>query len=439
MRINRLKLKNFRCYKELDIDFDNKLTVIVGENGRGKTAIFDAIAIALEPYLRKFKTNGRQIVQKDVRREPVYQADGVHIECMRNLYPVEIKLEGEALNKHMSSTKILNSDGTLYEQADDLLTNGQRLYNEMFEHENTLLPAFAYYGTSRIWVDNNLLTNPENMLEERCIGYDECLEPSSSYNTFGKWYRYIMQAVENDILLSEKQRQSCMLVKEAVQQAIDACLESTGLHNLYYNSKLEAFVVSHPDTGEMIVDDLSDGFRSVLSMVADLAYRMVRLNPYMGERAVLDTPGIVLIDEIDMHLHPMWQQTVLLDLQKAFPKVQFVVTTHSPQVLSSVPPKSIRVLSWGKEFEGVRHVNFSLGATSYQILQDIQNVQPRSERLPIVQSLKHYLQLVSEDKWDTEEALALRKQLDAWAHGNEPELVRADMDIRMRQFRRSRK
>ena len=91
----------------------------------------------------------------------------------------------------------------------------------------------------------------------------------------------------------------------------------------------------------MVVDDLSDGFRSILSMVADLAYRMVRLNPQLGAQAVVATPGVVLIDEIDMHLHPLWQQTVLLDMQRAFPKVQFIVTTHSPQVLSSVPAESV--------------------------------------------------------------------------------------------------
>ena len=109
-------------------------------------------------------------------------------------------------------------------------------------------------------------------------------------------------------------------------------------------------------------------------MVADLAYRMVRLNPFLGRRAILDTPGIVLIDEIDMHLHPSWQRDSTAGFTKAFPKVQFIVTTHSPQVLGSVPPDSIRVLEWEKEFVGVRRVNFSLGATSYQILQDIQNV-----------------------------------------------------------------
>lgn len=438
MRVDRLKLKNFRCYSELNIDFDSKLTVIVGENGRGKTAIFDALAIALEPYLHTFHVQGRNIVQKDVRRVPVYAEDGIHIARMENKYPVAIQLEGCALNKKMSCTRILQQDGTRIDEAEDLLSNGERLCAEIKQHHATLLPAFAYYGTSRIWVDSNLMNNYDNSLDDRNTGYEECLEPSSSYNTFGKWYRSVMQSLENDKLPDDDNKQTCLLVRDAVQQAIDACLASTGLHDLYYNFKLDAFVVSHPDTGEMIVDDLSDGFRSILSMVADLAYRMVRLNPFLGRRAILDTPGIVLIDEIDMHLHPSWQQTVLLDLQKAFPKVQFIVTTHSPQVLGSVPPDSIRVLEWEKEFVGVRRVNFSLGATSYQILQDIQNVQPRSEKLPIVQHLKRYLELVSEDKWDSEEAKTLRKQLDLWAHGNEPALIRADMDIRMRQFRRKR-
>lgn len=438
MRVDRLKLKNFRCYSELNIDFDSKLTVIVGENGRGKTAIFDALAIALEPYLHTFHVQGRNIVQKDVRRVPVYAEDGIHIARMENKYPVAIQLEGCALNKKMSCTRILQQDGTHIDEAEDLLSNGERLCAEIKQHHATLLPAFAYYGTSRIWVDSNLMNTYDNSLDDRNTGYEECLEPSSSYNTFGKWYRSVMQSLENDKLPDDDNKQTCLLVRDAVQQAIDACLASTGLHDLYYNFKLDAFVVSHPDTGEMIVDDLSDGFRSVLSMVADLAYRMVRLNPFLGRRAILDTPGIVLIDEIDMHLHPSWQQTVLLDLQKAFPKVQFIVTTHSPQVLGSVPPDSIRVLEWEKEFVGVRRVNFSLGATSYQILQDIQNVQPRSEKLPIVQHLKRYLELVSEDKWDSEEAKTLRKQLDLWAHGNEPALIRADMDIRMRQFRRKR-
>ncbi len=121
MRIERLHLKNFRCYEELNIDFEPELTVIVGENGRGKTAIFDAMAIALEPYLRSFGVKGRMIDKKDVRRMPVYAEDGRHITGMENRYPVEIRLEGEALGKKMSCTRTLAADGTLKEESSDLL------------------------------------------------------------------------------------------------------------------------------------------------------------------------------------------------------------------------------------------------------------------------------------------------------------------------------
>lgn len=437
MRIDRLKLKNFRCYDALEMDFDPKLTVIVGENGRGKTAIFDALAIALEPYLRAFDVQGSKLVPKDVRRVPVYD-EQKHIAGMESRYPLEIRLEGEAKGQKLSCTRRLLAGDVVADEDAALRAAGECLAWESKENLQALLPAFAYYGTQRIWVDSSLLANFDKSLEERSVGYEECLEPSSSYNTFGKWFEYVTKCA-----LEEKQQSVALkrnlMIQRAIQKAIDVCLESTGLRDLYYNYNLRCFVVSHPDMGEMIVDDLSDGFRSIISMVADLAYRMVRLNPQLGERAVEDTPGIVFIDEVDMHLHPLWQQTVLLDLQKAFPKVQFIVTTHSPQVLSSVPASSIRVLVWGKQFEGVRHVNFSLGANSTQILQDIQNVNPRPQKLPIVQDLERYLELVSEDKWDSAEALALRKRLDAWSRGCEPALIRADMDIRMRQFRRRKK
>ena len=433
MQIDKLKLSNFRCYEELEIDFEPKLTVIVGENGKGKTAIFDALAIALEPYLRCFNVAGRHISAKDVRRVPVYKEDGKHIATMRSQYPVEITLNGQVHGEHITCIKSVADAGLAEKVDENLLERSKKLCMASLEDKSTILPAFAYYGTARMWADSSLMDASKEELEQRTIGYKECLEPSSSYNTFGRWFKHISQHAKSSYVDA-----SALLVKKAVQQAIDACLESTGFHDLYYNFDLDCFVINHPDVGEMIVDDLSDGFRSILSMVADLAYRMVRLNPQLGEQAVVQTPGVVLIDEIDMHLHPLWQQTVLLDMQRAFPKVQFIVTTHSPQVLSSVPAESVRVLVWGRSFEGVRRVSFSMGASSAQILQDIQNVTLRSERLPIVQSLKRYLELVSEDQWDTEEAIKLRKQLDAWSNGNEPALLRADMDIRMRKFRRKR-
>ncbi len=437
MRIEKLHLSNFRCYDELEIDFEPKLTVIVGENGKGKTAIFDALALGLSPYLQAFGLPEKNIRQQDARQVPVYAADGKHIESMHTQYPVTIAMEGVVRDQKVSCKRQLLADSTYKDEVDLLTESGKNLLEHVKQHEETVLPAFAYYGTSRIWVDSSLMANPVVDLEDRRIGYVECLEPSSSYSTFGRWFMQLMQKIEQ-AETDSKTREASKTIEKAVLKAVDTCLESIGLRDLYYNQKLGTMVVTHPDMGEMIVEDLSDGFRAILSMVADLAYRMVRLNPQFGEQAVLKTPGIVLVDEVDMHLHPLWSQTVLVDLQRAFPLVQFIVTTHSPQVISSVAPECIRVLEWDRQFRGVRHVDFSLGAKTSQILEDIQNVDERAPQLPIVKDLQRYLELVSEDAWDSEEAKSLRKELDAWAKGNEPALVRADMDIRMRQFRRNR-
>lgn len=100
----------------------------------------------------------------------------------------------------------------------------------------------------------------------------------------------------------------------------------------------------HQDAGTMPVAQLSDGVRNMMGLVADIAFRATKLNPHLGLEAARQTAGIVLIDEVDMHLHPSWQQTVLASLQEAFPNIQFIVTTHSPQVLSTVSREHIRVL-----------------------------------------------------------------------------------------------
>ena len=127
MQIEKLKLKNFRCYDELEIDFEPQLTVIVGENGKGKTAIFDALAIGLEPFLRCFKIAGKHISAKDVRRIPVYKEDGKHIEAMRSQYPVEITLEAQLGGEHLDCQKIVKDGHLTEELATALLEQGSQL------------------------------------------------------------------------------------------------------------------------------------------------------------------------------------------------------------------------------------------------------------------------------------------------------------------------
>lgn len=428
MYIKSLHLENFRCYEKLDMDFEPKLTVIVGDNGRGKTAIFDALAKAFAPYLTIFGLQAGKISSGDARNILFYDQER-RIKGMEARYPVVIHAEGclDEGNTFSWSCRLDGEDELSYNVADDgrgaaLVEN----FKTWQTNEALVLLVLGYYGTQRIWQDSSLLQKYQSV-PGRLRGYIECLEPSSSYNTFLGWLR----DCRDEELLA------------AVDEALNICLAHTGWSSPRYNEAIDKIVVTHPDYGELpITDALSDGSRAIISMVTDIAYRMVRLNPQLGRKAPQLTPGIVLIDEVDMHLYPAWQQTIVGDLTAIFPQVQFILTTHSPQVLSTVPASSIRILEWDKEERGkvwVRRPGFSLGAESYQLLKDIQHVETRAANLPIVQQLHRYLELVAQDRWDSEEAQSLRKILNEWSQGKEPALLRADMDIRLRRAgRRSR-
>ena len=184
------------------------------------------------------------------------------------------------------------------------------------------------------------------------------------------------------------------------------------------------------------IEQFSDGYRTTLAMVMDIAARMAEANPAMREP--LETEGVVMIDEVDLHLHPGWQQTILLDLMKAFPNVQFIVTTHSPQVISSVKPDNLRVMEWADEKPTIADVQFSEGAEAQQMLLDVLGVDSaRVRQLKIVEALEEYQKLVEADKWDTKRAKELHSRLMEWGNGFDPELAKLDVDVRMKECERS--
>ena len=130
------------------------------------------------------------------------------------------------------------------------------------------------------------------------------------------------------------------------------------------------------DTVSLPLRYFSDGIKSMLSMTADIAYRMALLNPNLGENAIAETPGIVLIDEIDMHLHPSWQSRIMSVLKKVFPRVQFIVTTHAPAVLANVPCENIIAFSEGKAYPLSEH---TYGRDVTSILRDVMGAEVRPQ------------------------------------------------------------
>ena len=447
MHVSKIRMQNFRCYTDFTMRFSPQVTVIVAENGKGKTAILDALAINMAPYLAAFPgIKGRNFQPNDVRMvlDAAAARNELQIQRMKYLLPVVLETEVEADDGRTYSWKreLKSVKGKTSSVSAKFVSDyGKKIAEAINQPDDReiILPVLGYYGTSRMWNDSALLKR-KNVDLSRSSGYVECLEPSGSYNTFAQWFRYASESsLEYDRIIAEKHLDTKNPYREilkAVNKAIITCIESMGWTDLKYSFAAQNLLICHPEKGELPLEAMSDGARSVISMAADIAYRMARLNPDLGEDVTLNTPGVILIDEVDMHLHPSWQQTVVNDLVKAFPKVQLIVTTHSPQVLTSVPADCIRILHWDNDMVDIEEPLFSLGAESSQLLHDIQGVESRPSSLPIVKTLQRYLQLVNEDKWDCEEALALRKQLDQWSQGREPALLRADMDIRVRNYRR---
>ncbi|MBF4410423.1 AAA family ATPase, partial [Vibrio anguillarum] len=185
---------------------------------------------------------------------------------------------------------------------------------------------------------------------------------------------------------------------------------------------------------KLTLEQLSEGYRNMVALTIDLVRRTYLLNP--TSNTPLAVNGIVLIDEIELHLHPRWQQRVLNDLTSLFKNVQFIVTTHSPQVLTTVHAESIRIVSADESEAKLLTGTSTYGSESTRMLEDVLGGNIRPQHIDIVKKLNRYTELVEADQWDTNEALELKNALYQWGGQTEAELQRLETDIRIREFER---
>lgn len=214
---------------------------------------------------------------------------------------------------------------------------------------------------------------------------------------------------------------------------VNEILKSSGWGN---PSLIDFFDIGleHKHHGRLKISQLSDGIRNIFGMISDIAYRCYLLNSHLDKESAKETEGIVLIDEVDMHLHPAWQQTILQDLQTAFPKLQFIVTTHSPQVLTTVPAECIRIIDGQNIYFASAGTK---GAEASRLLDRIFGVKNRPPQDENTLMLAEYRRLVYKDEWNSEKALELRKQLDVIFQDEEPELTALDLYIDNRKWEMS--
>ncbi len=441
MKIEHIKLENFRKFAVLETDFHPSLTVLVGVNGQGKTSLLDAMAVNLSSFIGAFDGIAAEgFRQNDIRKIHNPETEST---VMAGTLAVSTRfLIGK--NQRISALRELKpkSGGrarTTTKGSREWAAHGESLMESLRSpaQTQTALPVIAYYDTSRLWSEHRDMERKAEIDSRRESGYEDCLSGKSNYKQLRHWMILISQEADKsrsapDPIL-QKRAALYDTFLHGISQTVDQLLGSVGYTNLRYRSGDTLEIRDDAAQIYLPVDSLSDGIRAVVTLAADIAFRCVKLNPQMGKDAPQQTEGIVLIDEVDMHLHPNWQQTILSQLCTAFPRIQFIVSTHSPQVLSTVSAESIRIIRESGEIE--TPAEQSKGAPSNEILARILGVNPTPD-LAIVRDLNHYRALIENGEYESTAAQQLKNHL--LAHFGEQHFIWRDCErlIRLQESKR---
>jgi predicted ATP-binding protein involved in virulence len=450
MRLERLRLRNFRCFEELDVEFGSKLTVIIAENGAGKTAILDAIAIGFGRYLTKLPgVSGRTTKDTDIRinererREPFMalswearDRDGGSI----------VWSGGRRRDGSIKTSTIKNA---LSEEFDSSLTTGLKQIDEFtlnlvkMEAEGGayFLPVIAYYGTNRAIREEVQRRRGFKKQFSRFEALAGALDPDSRFRAVFEWF----SAMEDQERREKESRRDFDYRLTELQLVRDAIVRMlpVGFSNPRTEIRPLRFVIDRlmvdGVTRTLRINQLSDGYRVVMGLVMDLARRLAQANSRMVTGGMqimnpLDLPAIALIDEVDLHLHPAWQQHILPDLIRTFRNTQFIVTTHSPQVLSTVKRENIRIV--GPDANGktiaAPPLAMTYGEPSGDVMQSVMMVDPQP---PVSEKadLQRLTEWVDQGNYQTLEAKQLMHSLAAALGEHHPQLQRLQRSIQRQE------
>lgn len=375
MRVQTLKLINFRGISELFVDFTQRTTAFVGINGVGKSAILEALAIALSQLTWRVNGNSqkaRPIALDDIRHGAEFSRIEVTVQlCGREVRWALAKNKRQGLYKDTLRKSDLDGLNEAVKQLD-----AEWEHVECDRQDPYDLPLAVYYDVNRAVLDIPMRVR-EQLSNKPYEVYQDALDHGGAdFKRFFIWFRN-REDYENEQRRDNPQFRDRSL--EAVRAAVEVFTRFSDLR--IRRNPLRMTVVKQ--TQEFNVAQLSDGERNMLALIGDLARRLSILNPSLPNPN--DGAGIVLIDEIDLHLHPRWQREVVAKLESTFPNCQFVISTHSPQVLGELKPESVMLLRDG---ELVGQPQASYGLSSGQVLDEIMEA---SSRAPAV---KEQLELI---------------------------------------------
>jgi predicted ATP-binding protein involved in virulence len=328
VKLKNVSLENFRSKASSCLELGSRLTLLIGENGTGKTTFLDAIAIALGEILTylpevkgiNFKTRG-DIHQQDGKPAPytrikVVASTGVGWDRMqkrdkskRTAMQIKAGLGVKQLHRYLQES-ILDP------------------WNLDLPFQ---LPVIVQYGVKRAWLDYSPVSRrgfPKD--HSRFESLADALNSTSRFRSALNWF-YNKENEESRLKQERRDFDATLPELNAVRRCITTLFPN--LSNPRFTLNPLRFVVSQ-DGEELEIDQLSDGYKTMLGLAIDLSWRMAGANPHLEDP--LAAEAIVMIDEVDLHLHPAWQQRVVSDLLRCFPNTQFILTTHSSVVVEGI-------------------------------------------------------------------------------------------------------
>lgn len=340
MKIQNIHIENFRGIEDLKIDLHPQFNLLIGENGSGKTAILESIAVGIGAFFSGMPgVNSRHIRDADLRyfRSP----EGSYEYSFRTRVDVKGRVDKELISWYKEREGIQGSNKMGNRSPIKAISEVINKAIRDSRRTNLLdLPVLAYYSTARLWKEGRDNKKDDEKgkkvknLPSRYRGYKDALEIKSTFSIMLDWF----ESNFRDQATNDENSFQLECVKNVIISNIP---EAKNVKWVFTKDKIQTLYIVFDDKSEIPFHFLSDGYRNLLAIFADLAYRCVTINPHFGKEANLRSEGVVLIDELDLHLHPAWQQDIVKKLKNSFPNIQFVATTHSPFILQEMEDNEV--------------------------------------------------------------------------------------------------
>ncbi len=414
MQITQLEIKNFRGIKHLVFDFPlHHPAIFIGVNGVGKSSILDAIAILLSTFfgiLINQNNYGARLNEQDINNSSVETDLTITILNEQNQVIKWSLFQSKMEFKKQNHAEIINIKKWILNIQENLQQNPQ-----------SNLPLAVYYLTNRAVLDIPLRIRKKHLFVDQFEAYNNALIGNNTdFRIFFEWFRE-KEDLENEMRLYNNQDYRNPQL-QAVRQAISSLIpEFTNLRVKRYPLRMTL----QKKGEELIINQLSDGEKCLLAMGGDLARRLAIANPNL--KLPLSGHAIVLIDEIDLHLHPKWQREIIPNLIKTFPNCQFIVTTHSPQVISHI--KEVYLFN---KIDNEISLNIlpTYGKDSNQILEVLMET---GERPPEVQAkILQIFRLI--EQGELVKVKELLQELTQIMDSEDPILLKADVLIKRKEI-----